>query len=73
MPRCWGPVAVVGNQIMKTESSALAIMEVVCRINGNNCTAKSAKECQEGKANDHSKMGMVERRPKHVGEQNRCT
>jgi hypothetical protein len=40
----------------------------VSRINSNDCTAQSAKECQEGsKANGHSKKGMVERRPEHVG------
>ena len=39
----------------------------VCRINSNDCTAQSAKECQEGTANSHGKKGMVERRPKHVG------
>ncbi len=40
----------------------------VCRINRNNCTAQSAKECQEGsKANGHSKKGIVERRLEHVG------
>jgi hypothetical protein len=42
-------------------------MGEVCRINGNNCTAQSAKECQEGKANNHVKKGMVEWRPKYVG------
>ncbi len=42
-------------------------MSGVCRINGNICTAQSAKECQEGKANGNGRKGMVEQRPKHVG------
>jgi hypothetical protein len=29
------------------------------------CIAQSAKECQEGKANNHCKEGMVERKPMH--------
>ncbi len=32
-----------------------------------NCIAKSAKENQEGEANDHCQEGMVERRPGHDG------